>query len=439
MSNNDVTLRVQEAYHRDVGRGIARIDLETMKKLNMVSGDIIAVEGKDATSYAVVWPGYPSEEGKGVILIDGNTRANAKVGIDDYVKVRKIQARPADRITIAPTQPIRITGGEYYMLKLLEGRPISKGQTIRVEMLGSPMQFIVISTWPAGAVIADRRTEIVISDKPAIEKPEEVPRLTYEDIGGLKREISLVREMIELPLKHPELFPKLGIKPPKGVLLYGPPGIGKSMIASAVANETDVNFVNVNCIEIMSKYYGESEKQLRDIFKEAIDNAPSIIFFDQIDCIAENRNVVSGEVERRLVVQLMASLENLKDKEVFVLATTNRIDSIDPAIRNINRLGYEIKVDLPNAEGRLEIIHICSRHMPLAPDVNLEKLAELTEGFSGAEINLLFVEAAKRALRSILIGIDLEIEIPKEIMDRLIVKDIDFISALEAIKPLLKK
>jgi transitional endoplasmic reticulum ATPase len=431
-----VTLRVQEAYHRDVGRGIARIDMETMKKLGMVSGDIIEIEGKGATSYAVVWPGYPSEEGKGVILIDGNTRANARVGIDDRVKVRKIQAKPAERITLAPTQPIRITGGEYYLLKLLEGRPISKGQTIRVEMLGSPMQFIVTSTRPAGAVIADRRTEITISEKPAAEKLEKVPRLTYEDIGGLKREIGLVREMIELPLRHPELFQKLGIDPPKGVLLYGPPGTGKTMIAKAVASETDANFISISGPEIMSKYYGESEKQLRDIFKEAEDNAPSIIFIDEIDSIAPRREEVQGEVERRVVAQLLALMDGLQARgQVIVVAATNRPNAVDPALRRGGRFDREIEIGVPDKNGRLEILHVHTRGMPLADDVNLEKLANVTHGFVGADIASLCKEAAMHALRVILPEIDIEKEIPQEVMDKLQIKMNDFEDALKNIEP----
>src|SRR5271157_639588 len=433
---NEVTLRVQEAYHRDVGRGIARIDMETMKKLGMVSGDIIEIEGKGSTSYAVVWPGYPSEEGKGVILIDGNTRANAKVGIDDRVKVRKIQAKPAERITLAPTQPIRITGGEYYLLKLLEGRPISKGQTIRVEMLGSPMQFIVTATRPAGAVIADRRTEITISEKPATEKIEKVPRLTYEDIGGLKREIGLVREMIELPLRHPELFQKLGIDPPKGVLLYGPPGTGKTMIAKAVASETDANFISISGPEIMSKYYGESEKQLRDIFKEAEDNAPSIIFIDEIDSIAPKRSEVTGEMERRVVAQLLSLMDGLKTRgQVVVIAATNRPNSIDEALRRGGRFDREIEIGIPDRNGRKQILLIHTRGMPIEQDVSLGEIADVTHGFVGADLSSLCKEAAMHALRRITPQIDMEEEIPQEILDNLEVTKEDFREALKNIEP----
>ncbi|MDI6860356.1 MAG: AAA family ATPase, partial [Methanocellales archaeon] len=278
----EVMLRVAEAYHRDAGRGIARVDDDAMQKLGIVSGDIIQIQGKKVAG-AVAWPGYPEDAGKGLIRIDGNIRSNAQVGIDERISVQRIETKQAEKIIIAPTQPVRVVGGEYYLLRILEGRPVIKGQKIRVEMLGNPLTFIVTATQPSGIVVTSKNTQIVLQERPVEELKRAVPQITYEDIGGLKREIALVREMIELPLRHPELFQKLGIDPPKGVLLHGPPGTGKTMIAKAVANETDAYFIPISGPEIMSKFYGESEKQLRDIFDEAEKCAPSIIFLDELD------------------------------------------------------------------------------------------------------------------------------------------------------------
>ncbi|HIP62809.1 MAG TPA: AAA family ATPase, partial [Archaeoglobus profundus] len=296
----EATLRVAEAYYRDVGRGIARVDPEVMEELGLQSGDVIEIIGKESVP-AIVWPGYPEDRGKGIIRIDGNIRNNAGVSIDDRVKIRKVEAKPAEKIVIAPTEPVRLMGGETYLLRLLEGRPVKRGQKIRVEIFGHVLTFVIVSTKPTGVVIVNRDTVVDLKEKPVEEVKRNVPNVTYEDIGGLKRELRLVREMIELPLKHPELFQKLGIDPPKGVLLYGPPGTGKTLIAKAVANEVDAHFISISGPEIMSKYYGESEKRLREIFEEAKENAPSIIFIDEIDAIAPRRDEVTGEVERRVV------------------------------------------------------------------------------------------------------------------------------------------
>ncbi|MBU2617256.1 MAG: AAA family ATPase, partial [Euryarchaeota archaeon] len=433
--SEEVTLRVAEAYHRDAGRGIARVDMATMKKLGLVSGDTIEIQGKQ-TAAAIVWPGYSDDTGKGIIRIDGNIRSNASVGIDDKVKIRKVEAKEATRITIAPTQPVRIVGGEYYLLRILEGRPVIKGQKIRVEMLGNPLTFIVTAAQPSGIVVTSKNTQIVLQERPVEELKRAVPQITYEDIGGLKREIALVREMIELPLRHPELFQKLGIDPPKGVLLHGSPGTGKTMIAKAVVNETDAYFIPISGPEIMSKFYGESEKQLRDIFDEAEKYAPSIIFLDELDAIAPKREEVTGEVERRVVAQLLALMDGLKARgEVIVIGATNRPNALDHALRRGGRFDREIEIGIPDRNGRHQILQVHTRGMPLSEDVDLEELANITYGFVGADIAALCKEAAMHALRKILPEIDMEKEIPPEVIERLEVTKDDFHEALKNIEP----
>jgi len=431
----EITLRVAEAYYRDVGRGIARIDPEVMEKLGIQSGDIIEIVGKESVP-AIVWPSYPEDRGKGIIRIDGNLRSNAGVGIDDKVKIRKVEAKPAEKITLAPTEPVRITGGEGYLLRLLEGRAVVRGQKVRVEIFGYTLTFIIVATRPSGVVVVGRGTEIELKEKPAEEVKRAVPNVTYEDIGGLKRELRLVREMIELPLKHPELFQRLGIEPPKGVLLHGPPGTGKTLIAKAVANEVDAHFISISGPEIMSKFYGESEQRLREIFEEAKQNAPSIIFIDEIDSIAPKREEVTGEVERRVVAQLLALMDGLESRgQVIVIAATNRPDAIDPALRRPGRFDREIEIGVPDREGRKEILEIHTRKMPLAEDVNLEELADATNGFVGADLEALCKEAAMHALRRVLPEIDIEKEIPAEIIENLKVTREDFIEALKNVEP----
>ena len=490
----EAILRVAEAYYRDVGRGIARIDPEVMERLGLQSGDVVEIIGKE-TVPAIVWPGYPEDRGTGVIRIDGSIRNNAGVGIGDKVRVRKVEAKPAERVVLAPTEPVRLMGGENYLLRLLEGRPVRRGQKIRVEVFGHVLTFVIVSTKPTGVVIVNRDTQIELKEKPVEEIRRNVPNVTYEDIGGLKRELRLVREMIELPLKHPELFQRLGIEPPKGVLLYGPPGTGKTLIAKAVANEVDAHFIPVSGPEIMSKYYGESEQRLREIFEEAKENAPSIIFFDEIDAIAPKREEVTGEVERRVVAQLLALMDGLEARgDVIVIGATNRPDAIDPALRRPGRFDREIEIGVPDREGRKEILQIHTRGMPIEPDYNrddvlkvlrqmkeegknvdkfiekvenaitedeivnilkedenvfsevrnrlidlmLEELADLTVGFVGADLAALAKEAAMHALRKrIEIGeIDVEAEeIPEEVLERLKVTKEDFLEALKNIEP----
>jgi transitional endoplasmic reticulum ATPase len=383
-----------------------------------------------------VWPAYPEDRGLGIIRIDGNIRGNAHVGIDDKVVIRKAKSNAAVKITLAPTQPVRIVGGEDYLMRFLEGRPVQKGETLRVEMLGNPITFVITATQPAGIVIAGKSTQVTLKETPTVVAERSISHVTYEDIGGLKRELGLVREMIELPLRHPELFQKLGIDPPKGVLLYGPPGTGKTLIAKAVANETDAYFINISGPEIMSKFYGESEQHLRELFKEGSDNAPAIIFIDEIDAIAPKRSEVTGEVERRVVAQLLALMDGLEARgQVVVIAATNRPEGIDPALRRPGRFDREIEIGVPDAAGRLQILQVHTRGMPIADDVKLEDIARTTHGFVGADLAAVSKEAAMHALRRLLPEIDLEQEIPQEVLDKLQVNAEDFKDVQKNIEP----
>ncbi|VVB91214.1 VCP-like ATPase [uncultured archaeon] len=437
--NEKVTLRVAEAHHRDAGRDIARIDRDIMEKLGILSGDVILVIGKEKAC-AIAGPGYPEDEGQELVRIDGNTRTNARVGIDDKVFVQKSAVLQASRVVLAPTQQVRLVGGPQYLQRVLEGRPLMKGQRLRVETVSNPLSFIVVSTQPPGPVVVTRNTSLVMKEQVMEEVEVRTTHLTYEDIGGLRREIGLIREMIELPLRHPELFQKLGIDPPKGVLLHGPPGTGKTMIAKAVANETDANFVSISGPEIMSKYYGESEKQIREIFEEAEKSAPTIIFIDEIDSIAPKREEVTGEVERRVVAQLLSLMDGLKSRgQVIVIAATNRPNAIDPALRRGGRFDREIEIGIPDRLGRLEVLQIHTRGMPLSEDMaegkGMREMADMTHGFVGADLSSLCKEAAMHAVRLILPMINIQEEIPPEIMEKLVVTKEDFQGAFRNIEP----
>lgn len=437
--NEKIMFRVAEAHHRDVGKDVARIDRGYMSKSGIESGDTIFIFGKEKTC-AIAHPAYPEDEGQEIIRIDGNVRTNARIGIDDKVYIQKFAALPANRAVLAPTQQFRLVGGPQYLHRNLEGRPLMKGQRIRVETVSNPLAFIVVSTQPAGPVILTRNTSLVLKEQ-VIEELEVRPtHITYEDIGGLRREIGLIREMIELPLRHPELFQKLGIDPPKGVLLHGPPGTGKTMIAKAVASETDANFVSISGPEIMSKYYGESEKHIREIFEDAEKTAPSIIFIDEIDSIAPKREEVTGEVERRVVAQLLSLMDGLKARgQVIVIAATNRPNAIDPALRRGGRFDREIEIGIPDRIGRLEVLQVHTRGMPLSDDMSDEKgmreIADMTHGYVGADISSLCKEAAMHAIRNILPRINIEEEIPLEIMEKLVVNLDDFRDAFRNIEP----
>lgn len=434
--NDEIVVKVAEARSRDVGRGIARIDPVIFEKMNLMPGDAILIKGKKRTA-AMVMRGYPEDEGTGIIRIDGYTRRNAGVGIDDKVKIKKVTTIPAQQVTFAPTQPLRIMGGEEYIKNLLEGRVITRGDVITINVMGNTIDLVATSVKPVKDVaLITQSTEIKLSEKPAKEAAG-IPMVTYEDIGGLKEEIRKIREMVELPLRHPELFERLGIEPPKGVLLYGPPGTGKTLLAKAVANEANAHFTYLSGPEIMSKYYGQSEENLREIFKEAQENAPSIIFIDEIDSIAPKRDEVTGEVERRVVAQLLALMDGLESRgKVVVIGATNRPNALDPALRRPGRFDREIEIGIPDKNARREILEIHTRGVPLADDVNLDKLADMTHGYVGADLAALVKEAAMRALRRIMPEIDVEMEkIPREILEKLVVTWEDFMNAYREMQP----
>lgn len=470
---NSCEVKIQEAAHEDAGRGIARLSIDVMQKLNLRSGDVIEIAGKSKAA-ALVWPGYSQDTGKAIIRIDGNTRSNLHSGIDDRVKISRVDAKYAEKITIQPTQAVTLRGGEQYMARLLSGRPVIEGQIFRVNIMGNALSFAISKVKPSGVAIVGPTTSIEIKETPY--EPEEgkgnkeVPDVHYEDIGGLGRELDQVREMIELPLRHPELFKKIGIQPPKGVLLYGPPGTGKTLIAKAVANEVDANFITLSGPEIMSKYYGESEGKLREVFEEAEENAPTIIFIDEIDSIAPKREETKGEVEQRIVAQLLALMDGLKARgEVIVIAATNLPENIDPALRRGGRFDREIEIGIPDGKGRLEIFQVHTRGVPLDLDdiiitteeseelgktfaelgeeegkkyekeikrkKFLEPFAAITHGFVGADISLLVKEAAMHALRRELKSVKNIDEIPPEIIEKIKVGKDDFGEALKHVEP----
>ncbi|MBU3966139.1 MAG: AAA family ATPase, partial [Euryarchaeota archaeon] len=379
-----VSLKISEAKSYDAGRGIARIDPEVARELGLQTGDVIGIEGTKRTA-ALIWPGYPEDNNTGIIRVDGTVRRNAGVSIDDRVQVRRIQTAPAEKILFAPTQPLKIQGGESYLAHNLDGRVISRGDAVELNIMGRRVDLIVISIKPVSdSVIITDGTQIEISDKPAKELPY-IPRVSYEDIGGLGDEVRKVREMIELPLRHPEIFERLGVEAPKGVLLHGPPGTGKTLLAKALASETNANFHTLSGPEIMSKFYGESEERLREIFKAAEENAPSIILIDEIDSIAPKREEVTGEVERRVVAQLLAVMDGLKARgRVVVIGATNRPNAIDPALRRPGRFDREIEIGVPNQKSRHEILQIHTRGMPInhwENDIASKILIEEIESF----------------------------------------------------------
>jgi transitional endoplasmic reticulum ATPase len=437
MPKREKILRIVQAKSADDGKGVARIDPALMEILELSQGDVVMLEGARNTS-ATVFQGYPEDENRGTIRIDGTTRKNVGAGLDDKIGIRKIVPKPATKLTLAPTSPVKILGGEDYLSQVLDGRAVVKGDLIEVSVMGRKFDLLVQSFQPsAEAVLIQNFTKIKLSEKPAKEDIAKGPKVAYEDIGGLSDEVGKVREMIELPLRHPELFEKLGVDAPKGVLLHGPPGTGKTLLAKAVASETSANFLTIGGPEIMSKFYGESEERLREVFKEAAENAPSIIFIDEVDSIAPKRDEVTGETERRVVAQLLATMDGLEGRgKVIVIAATNRPNALDPALRRPGRFDREIEFGIPDKEGRLEILQIHTRGMPLADDVDLPMLAGMTHGYVGADLASLAREAAMRALREVLPSIDLEEEtIPSDVLGSLEVTGENFMDAYREMQP----
>jgi transitional endoplasmic reticulum ATPase len=434
-----LTLRVAEAKSRDVGRGIARVDPGDMEAMGAEVGDLVGIEGKRKT-VAKLMPTYPEDRGKSIIQMDGILRGNAEVSLDERVTVRRISGSPAEKIVLAPlflSTSIRRENDARYIGSLLAGLPLVEGDTIRANLFGTRSQdFRVLSTVPKGPVLVHQKTRIEIAEKG---EAKARAKISYEDIGGLGKELQRVREMIELPLKYPEAFERLGIEPPKGVLLHGPPGCGKTLIARAVANETAAYFVHISGPEIMGKFYGESEGRLRAVFEEAKAHAPAILFIDELDAIAPKREEMGGEkqVERRVVAQLLALMDGLESRgEVIVIGATNIPNSLDPALRRPGRFDREIQIGIPDQRGRLEILHIHTRGMPLGQDIDLGKISQITHGFVGADLEALCREAAMNALREIMPSIDFQLdEIPYETLLKLEVTMADFTEALKEIEP----
>jgi len=433
----EMQIKVAEAKQRDIGRGKARLDSDAMQALGITAGDIIQITGKRGTA-AIAWPAYPEDQGKQIIRIDGILRRNAGVALNEYVIIKGVEAEEAQSIVLAPID-IRLNIDQdftgFVKNRLIE-LPLVEGDSVFVMIMGSAIPFSVVRVKPRGIVKMTQSTTLQVLSEPTPEK-KGIPRVSYEDVGGLHEEIRRLREMVELPLRHPELFQRLGIEPPKGVLLHGPPGCGKTLLAKAVATESVANFFAINGPEIMSKFYGESEKRLRQAFQKAQENAPSIIFIDELDAIAPKREEVSGEVERRVVAQLLALMDGLEARgDVIVIGATNRVNAIDPALRRPGRFDREIEIVVPDKNGRFEILQIHTRGMPLSESVDLTKLRNMTHGYTGADVAALAREAAMKSLRRYLPEINLEEErISPQILEKMEVNMDDFFQAFREITP----
>ena len=430
-------MRVADARQRDVGHGKVRIDNETMQKLTITAGDFVEIHGKKMT-VAVAWPAYAEDQGEEIVRMDGLIRRNAGVALNEYVVLKKADVKEAQAIIFAPTD-VRLSVDEEFVSfvkRRFMDMPFVEGDMTLLSIFGSAVPLVVTRTRPHGPVKILETSHVQVLSEPTPEK-KGISMVTYEDIGGLHEEIQRIREMVELPLRHPELFQRLGIEPPRGVFLYGPPGCGKTLLAKAVANESDANFYVISGPEIMSKFYGESEARLREIFQKAQETAPSIVFIDEMDAIAPKREEVTGEVERRVVAQLLSLMDGMGTRgNIIVIGATNRPNAIDPALRRPGRFDREIEIGVPDKAGRNEIVQIHTRNMPLAEDVDIKRLSDITHGYTGADISSLSREAAMKALRRYMPEINLEEErVPPEILDRMVVKEDDFLSAYREITP----
>jgi transitional endoplasmic reticulum ATPase len=441
-NNEKIILNVAEAISSDVGRRIARIDPKISEEYDFLSGDVLELSSTTEKATVLNWPAHREDFGKGLIRIDGYIRKKLDVSINERIEVKKVTAKDAQAITLAPTESLRIMGAEEYLLHILKGQLVTKGDNIPLGILGQRIDLVVVSTDPPNSpLIITESTKITILEESTFQtkqgKNGVVHKVTYDDIGGLKNELIKVREMIELPLRHPELFKRLGVEAPKGVLLYGAPGTGKTLLAKAIVNETNANFYSISGPEIMSKFYGESEAQLRKVFEQAEQHSPSIIFIDELDSIAPKREEVTGDVERRVVAQLLSLMDGLSSRgKVVVIGATNRVNALDPALRRPGRFDREIELGIPDRNGRLEILNIHTRNMPLEKDVDLEKLADISHGFVGADIQALAKETAIRALRRVLPEIDLSVEkIPSSVLNKIIIRMQDFLDVLKEIEP----
>jgi len=428
-------MRIGEAKQRDVGKKRARIGPDAMDFLKVTPGDIIEISGSKS-SCAVVWPADEDEKHSEVIRIDGQTRKNIEASLNDIIKIKKASAKIAKSVVLIPVNDVVTVDKEFtdFVKNRLKGLPLSHGDEISVMILGNSMEFKINKISPKNLVKIDRSTNLKILAETTIDKKL---RVTYEEVGGLRTQIKAMREIVELPLRHPELFSRLGVEAHSGILLYGPPGCGKTLIAKVLASESEANMYSINGPEIMNKYYGETEARLRDIFKEAKDNSPSIIFIDEIDAIAPKREEAYGDVEKRVVAQLLALMDGLTERgNVIVLGASNRPDSVDPALRRPGRFDREVEISVPNDDGRLEILQIHTRGMPIAEDIDLKELASELHGYTGADIKSLCREAAMKAIRRYLPEIDLEGErIPSEVLQTMEIKLIDFYDGMHEVVP----